>query len=786
MSVRYAACATCALIVSAPALSQSGNVDRNGNLSQSHIGIPSDPDGRLQEIVVTARRVSERLQDVPISVTALSPSALQSRGITNVFDLQFSSPSLVVNNTQASGRLGGRYVIRGQGAAADDAPPGVVTYLNDVPVYSYTVSRNFFDLQDIQVLKGPQGTLFGRNTNGGAVLYNTKKPMHQWEGYATARYGALDERMLEGVLNIPITEGLALRFGGNIVRRNGFTRNSSGADLDNQHYENARVSLLFEPDGNFSNILVYSYTNIDEIGPGNVLSQVVSCAEGGTADCLYPGAGGIQAAYDEVKNGKRRVNVETPGFQAVKTHSLSNTSEVNIGDNLSVKNVFGYISARYQGSNNFTNTTIPILSVNYSQYSRQLTEELQFRLSMLDDALKVIAGGFYLSSKGDPFKSSRTLGATNDGGIALPFLFRGANFSHFNDDSRALFAQGTLKLSPTLTLNAGYRYTWDTSRLSGGQFRTYFPENVVGVAVPPGQTLTVCSLDISGAPVPGISVDPLACDRRAKAKFSAGNYIVGLDWKLDRNTLLYIAHRKGYKSGGFNSTSSLATGDFIYGPEKLLDVEAGIKTQFSAFSVPVRLNIAGFHDWYQNLQLTVLVNASSGPQSLTQSVGRARLWGLEGEVTILPAAGVSLGASFGYFDGKFGKGQAADSVGNVVDLKGVPYGSAPKFTYGLNGAYTVPIAGGGEVSGSIFYAWRSGYFANFERIVENRYEKNGILNGRLQVIDFHGSGLDIALYGRNLTNKAYTLGIITGGAFGFRARYYGEPRTYGIETTYHF
>jgi iron complex outermembrane receptor protein len=769
------------------ASAQTHGTGANADTTENSATQSSEASEGLQEVTVTARRVSENVQRVPISVSVVTAAEMESRGVTSVYDLQFSSPSLTVNNTQGGGRLGGRYEIRGQGAAADDAPPGVVTYLNEVPVYTYTVSRNLFDMQEIEVLKGPQGTLFGRNTNGGAVLFDTKKPTQEFGGYVTARYGNLSENMFEAVVNLPVTDTLAVRIGGNRVRRDGFTKNLSGHDLDNQDYENARASVLWQPVAAFENLFVFNYTNINEYGPGNVLSQVIPCAQGGLADCFFPGAGGIQAAYNEVSGGTRTVDTNTPSFQQVSTRSYSNTSTLTINPDLIVKNIFGFNTAKFDGLNNFTNTSILVLPVYYSQLSKQTTDELQLQANFFEERLKVVTGAFYLTSIGDPFQSQGSpSGATNDALIAYPFLFGSANYSHYRDESRALFAQAGFKVTETLTLNAGYRYTWDKTGLSGSQIQTFFPGNADGVPVAPGTTVQACSLDLVNPPGPGISINPATCNRVANASFGAGNHLVGLDWQISPNTLLYITHRKGFKSGGFNSTSALVAGNFIYGPEDLQDVELGIKTQFDVAGIPMRFNASGFYDWYKDLQLTTLVNLPSGPQSLTQSVGGARLWGGESELTVIPFTGVSLGASLGLFDGKFTKGIAIASNGTPVDLVGVPYSSEPKVTYSFDGSYTHSVPFGGSITGSAFYSWRKGYYADFERIDANFIPSYGIVSARLALENIAEKGFDVALYGRNLADKSYPLAIITGGAFGFRSRYYGDPRTYGVEATYHF
>jgi iron complex outermembrane recepter protein len=175
------------------------------------------------DIVVTARRTEERLQDVPVAIAAFGAEALQERRIESEIDLQIATPGLTVRQTGSSDQL--NFAIRGQSIDSfSNSAPAVVAYFNDVPAGGGT-STAFFDLSSIQVLKGPQGTLFGRNATGGAVLYSTALPTHKFEGYAKAGYGNYDNVQLEGAVNLPIGEALALRFSGLHRKRDGFQRN---------------------------------------------------------------------------------------------------------------------------------------------------------------------------------------------------------------------------------------------------------------------------------------------------------------------------------------------------------------------------------------------------------------------------------------------------------------------------------------------------------------------------------------------------------------------------------
>ena len=751
---------------------------------------PTETTSGIEDIVVTARRSEENLQDVPLSITAFSSRSLAERGVRDIYDLQQATPALSVGGTQSEGRASGSYVIHGQKAAADDAPPGVVTYLNDVPVLGGEISRALFDLESVQVLKGPQGTLFGRNTNGGAILFNTVAPRSDFGGYVTARYGNYNDRYLEGAINLPLSESLAIRAAGNIERRNGFTKNDAGPDIDNLHYQNARFSIRFKPNDVLENTLVFNYTRIHERGPGFILVNLAPCTASSaptTASCLLTPALGFdpsisQQFADQQARGIRNVSQSQPSTTDIKAFGVSNTTTLSLG-NVTVKNIFGYHDYKFWGNVDDDGADYTILSVAYNRHTKTLTNELQVQGSFLDDRLKVIVGGFYLSSEEDPFCGERTgFCATNNGEIFLPLFFNNLQFEHKNDLSRALFAQASFALTPTLTATAGYRHTWDKTRLTDQHFRDFPAGNILGV--PAGARL--CSL-LASPLAAGVTVDPVNCVRQARANFSAGNYIATLDWKPAEGVLLYGAFRHGYKSGGLNSTSDFSGSQFIFAPEKLNDVELGLKVQRRIGDVDVRFNISGFHDWYDGLQLTsVIVDPVAGPQSLTQTVGKARLWGGEMELVVVPVRNLSLGVTFNYFDGKYISGTVIDSNSVSRNLSGVRYNSQPKFTYTLNASYGIEF-GDSKITPSVFYSWRKGYYINFEETPGRFIESYGLLNARIDYSNVANTKIDLAVFAKNITNKTYTLNPFLGGpAFGFDSRFFGEPRMYGVEASYRF
>lgn len=756
--------------------------------------LPADAEGAetaINDIVVTARRVSERLQDVPLSISAYNSETLEQKGVRDVYDLQQSSPGLAVASDQTQGRTAGTYNIRGQGQPSPSGAPGVVTYLNDVPVYGTEIVRAFYDLETVQVLKGPQGTLFGKNTNGGAILFNTKRPTDSFEGYATARIGNYDDRYLEGALNIPVTDGVALRFAGNIERRDGFTKNLSGRDLDNMKYHNWRATLRIAPSGSgFENLTTVNATRIDESDVGSKVIEVFRTPAILRGGSLSPQR--LAALNAALALPRRVVDNPNPGFQYVRTIGVTNSTTFDVSDAILIKNIAGFHQIKFNALSDLDNTGFDFLRANFNRFSKQWTEEFQVQGDFLDGNLKTIIGAFYLSDKLKPLSANdrrTTFDATIAADVLTPEGLRQLQTNPVKQSSRALFGQVSGKITPTLTLTAGYRYTWDRINTAVRHFRTFLPGTVL---LPPAipKPFTACSFPAAVSnPDPRFTLDLPNCTLRGRARFSAANYNISLDWKVSSDLLVYVTHRHGYKSGGVNTTSAFYGFGNIYSPEKVDDVEVGLKASGLLGSMRYTMNVSGFHSWYDQLQLSqVISDPLTGPQDLIQNTGAARLWGGDLEASLEPTRGLSLNTTLAYFDGKFTK-QSGVVIGRnslPVNLVGLKYRSLPKFRWTLGAAYRSEIGEIGEANVSAFVSHSKSYYQSYDTYTANFVPSYTLINARAGVDDLLGTKISIAAFGRNLTNRTYKVGNNGTPAFGFVGAVYGEPRTYGLEASFKF
>jgi iron complex outermembrane receptor protein len=717
-------------------------------------GAPKQPEaeeGRqnLTEIVVTARRREESLQSVPVSITALSGAEITQKNIVSTQDLQAHVPGLQTR-AAAYSRQQVSFRIRGLGQAIGGSLPSVVTYFQDVPTNAAGPGL-LYDLESVQVLKGPQGTLFGRNTVGGAVLINPKQPTSELGGYLDVSAGSLDYRRVQGAINVPLSDAIKLRVAFDSNEREGFTTDiGTGQKLDGRNYFDLRVGLLLTPFEGLTNYTVYDQYRNNSTG-GSLILQAVR--PGSLTDILNPGI--LDALALQKAMGNRFTNTSIgQSYDISIAHSLTNVLTYELDDHFTFKNILGYRGFKQRYTGDSDGSPFQVIEVTPSpDYTtggssgdpsqHVYTAEIQLQGSKLFNFLDFIVGGYYEDAKPN----------SNTDSNEFFLVVRQVNRQVLRyDTSKAVFGQATANfggMARGLSLTGGMRYTEDdraikASETSAGECRTILPNN--------------------------------GCFRDLAASFSQVTYNVSLDYKVNDDLLLYAAHRKGYKSGGFNQgVAVLEQAALSYKPEIVQDYEVGAKADFHIGDRPVRVNGALYQNNLSQIQRTVQLVFADSTAVVTGNDGNAVIRGAELEVSAIPIDNLRISGLYAYTDPKY----------KIPELVNTAFTIVPKHKFGLSLDYTVDLNGdAGSITPSLVFSYQSSSHTSNNTDANDIQPGYGLLDAR---IDWEVPKLNAKIYAfvSNITDKEYvTSNVNILSSLGFMAVAFGDPRTFGVGIRY--
>ncbi|TAK35090.1 MAG: hypothetical protein EPO21_07400 [Chloroflexota bacterium] len=749
---------------------------------------PVDEIAGLEEIIITARRTAERLQDVPAAVFAISADIIVEQGIRSDADLQAAIPGLVIRTAGTTNFIS--YVMRGQSLDQySGAVPGVQPYVNEVP-FMANAALSFYDLDGIQVLKGPQGTLFGRNLTGGAVLYQTAVPNENSKSYLSVAYGNLDRLVAEGAINIPVNEAVALRLAGTHTSGGAFIKNLyDGRMYGDKDYDSGRLSLILKPTDRLTSTTVAEATDSGGTNQPNFPYYVLPCGtQGGDKACnlnpsvpafqtlinsapgtYYPGypggyvfPGGLAELPGFLRSrGRYVVDSNAPFDHDADYFYVQNTTEYEISSDITIKNIVGY--SKSDAEDFFDNDASPYITIdpgldmpgstqNYRAKSRQLSDELQLNGKALDERLKYLAGLFYVSTRNDIDSAFRMLFIFPPD-ILYPIAIR---FHGITEDvSYAAFGQTTFAVTDRLNVTGGLRWTWD-------KLTTYHLED---------------SLFYTGG-------------TRQEAWEDKPSWTVSIDYDLSPDLMIYATTRGSWRVGGYNlfapQVGDKLTAEFggnYFLPETVRDVEVGTKFNGRIGTMPASLNVAAYYQWMKDVQRTGLGIIDGVGASATVTVGSAEVGGIETDFQILPTDWLRLGGSYAYTDARF-----VDNVGVLYGIPALfgPYADAPRHAGSLFGEITAPLPDNmGVLTFRVDgYAQSYFYFSNRARTFDPGTKIPGytLINMRLDWQDPIGiEGLTVSAFAKNLMDKPYWTGGAPGAQVaGLVSASFGPPRTYGV------
>jgi iron complex outermembrane recepter protein len=754
----------------------------------------------IEEVIVTARRREENLERVPISVSALSAQQLRQRSIVTQSDLQSAVPGLTLRETQGSNSL--TYSIRGQTVDVfTGSSSAVVPYLDEVQLVTGGAST-FFDLQSIQVLKGPQGTLFGRNTTGGAVLYTTAQPTDEFGGYVTTRVGEYDLREGQGAVNIPIVEDqLLLRVAGDLVAQDGYQFNL----FDDRHLgavdrKSGRATLLYRPTESFENTLLFEYDHSGGSSTANRLFAVngVGSTNGGFAlndaaaatynPASFPPAvwatylaqhpqaypGGIVAFLNQEspKLGFWQADEAGGVFHNEADYQLVDTTKYDIAPDTQIKNIFGFSSVNDndQGSTVgapflvFTSQNLPLGEFGNRDKFSTYSEELQLQGKTLDQALTYTVGGFYWNQDRHTVYPQEYFDLTP---ISSP-EFVDSSFA-IDDRTEALYAQGDYDFSSVglqgLKFTAGYRYSWEQVDIKqlADPYDFYY-------------------LKYGSDPEHLANSNP--------------SWTLELSYQPTDNLLLYVDGRRSWRSGGFNGTAppfltTAAGGGNIFRPEFTRDVEVGAKDQWTFLGQPGYTNIAVYNQWIDNVQRAEFPVPPGGESiAVTINVPEAEVTGMDLDSEFHATDWFDLGVAGAITDARFVKGENEANIFGTLYVFN-PYADTPRFSGSLYGVVTLPTP---EEIGVMklradLYGQTDMYFSNNNSTITpgTKLFGYGLLNLRYDWDEVMGTDFSFGAYIKNVMDKTYyTGGFSLSSSLGVSSAAVGVPRMYGFELTYNF
>jgi iron complex outermembrane recepter protein len=721
------------------------------------------------EIIVSARRRNESIQDTPIAITAINSAQLESKGAVNIGDLMGTAPNLVITN-QNSGGAAANLSIRGLTYAdvEKSQEPTVGVVVDGVFIGTSTGQFfDFFDIDQVEVLRGPQGTLFGRNTIGGVVNIKRTRPTGEFGGKAEISYGSYGALATRAVLNVPLIDHqLALKFFDFHNENKGYYRDGiTGERRGGNNNENFGASVLVAPDGsNFDAVLtVEKQVQKFDVVVSSLSGTGEAFCNQATIDYIVGLSGGpagsVQAASAAECGRNNREDLYTVfGSPAVSNYSApAVTLEMNYNlGGIKLTSVSGYRNSEENQTQDFDGARTDLYYTRRIQDYAQWSQELR-AAGKIGSSFDYVVGGYWFKSDYSLTQYTRFFGQSpNIDPIVVdkaPQLVQGAT------RSLAIFGDFNWAFADKLRLSFGGRFTRDKKSLSNAYG---------GVLLGQGQ-----------------------------GTFKKFTPKIGLDYRPNSDTMIYASWSRGFRSGGFSPRAGTAiTAGVAYEPETVDSYEIG--TKLDLFDRKLQFNVAAFYSKYDKLQQnTTIPGGPTGNQTITSNVGSADIKGIEMDFTARPAEGLRFNGSLGLLKSKF-KGFIVGNTTPAGALRQFDYSGndmiySPKVNASLSADYTLPTSFG-KIMTNIGYRYVGAYDQQISAAsLTIPATGNVIVNGndpRVRTDAQHIVDISVAakfnigeteakltLFGRNmLDNRGPTHGFTFGlGAFG-TAR---EPRTFG-------
>ncbi len=726
----------------------------------------------LGAVVVTAQKREQKLEDVPVAVTAITSRQLETRGIEDIADLSALAPGLQVEQSP-SNRGVAQVAIRGnvQINPAIYWDTAVGTYLDGV--FLGKAQGSVFDVVDlnrVEVLRGPQGTLYGRNTIGGAINLVTREPTGELGVTASAGGGNYGAHVEKVSLDLPKFSIVSLAFGALSDQRDGWVKTTPGSSVDSLNNRGnsafrAAMNLDFAP--GLKGTYRFDLSNIEE---NNMFSQLYRL------DPAFP----FYAAMSPYLSQQRQTtaSIDGPSFEHVNTQGHSFTLTWDVDPNNQFKSITAYRHLNSRDAEDLDGTPVALADTQRFTKYHQFSQELQWVGH--EGRWNYVGGLYYFHDDG----------FTNN---PQTFFLGGAVYDSrygTRSDAWAPYGQVDYKLTEALTLTAGLRYT---EELKGGDRIFGCNAAAAGCTPPAGQPFLYIVPEGTGHSV---------------GRFEALTPSFTAAYRVNRNLNTYIRYSQGFKSGGFNGeTDDPNEVHTPFQPEKQITIELGAKSSF--FDNRAELNAAIFNNNIRNLQESIFTGQGAAA-SIIRNAGQATVRGVELEGAVTPVRGTRISANYAYLDAHYNSfDDNCDPVTHQCDQvkDNRAFVHAPRGTFNLVANSRFLRTGWGTLEGTADYAYTSGFFLYpyqlsttpgapgydaTKQFANNTHVKGyGLLNLRLALTQIPISDKiwgELALWGRNVTDEAVATNLIDfGPGFGnMTPAYFNDPATYGITGTIHY
>ncbi|WP_300395488.1 TonB-dependent receptor [Henriciella sp.] len=784
-----ASCLALMAMSSAYAAAQGSALNEDSQSEQASNPEAWDAENKLGVVIVNARRKSENIQDIPVSVTAIGGEALNDFGIDNPQDLVKIAPGLVTGPGSTRGFnqlvIGIRGQRNGDPAIASDQSIGV--YFAEAPQNApQGLNQAFFDLNNVQVLRGPQGTLFGRNATGGAVLIEPNMPGEEFGGYIRGAKGNYEHTELEGGINAPLGDSAGFRLSGIYSERDGYLTNvATGQEVNDINRYALRAIGRWEISSDLATTTIGTYSKSDTNGEGVKLFRTTANAVPGLDEALdfSRSLGDYEFASDLGTGNPLGANA---AFSEV--YSIQNTTAYEIGD-ITIKNIISYRDITDTSISDADGSLVATQNSMVSDSIQEFSEE--FQLSGLTGRYDYVAGLYYFKSEGTEAIEAYTFGSPR----------QVINDIDANNTSYSAYAHlnvGLAELLDGLSVSLGARISRDK--------REMIYRSRVQAAV--GSSDYLCSLD--GTSIP--RNDRSLCNIPVSEEFTEPTWELSANWQATSDNLLYASYRRGYRTGGFSSSArDIRIAGVAYEPEFVDTYEVGSKNSFEFAGMYGSFNLAAYYSDYRDIQRRSNAIRDGVLFNFVTNAANAHISGGEVELVLRPTDELTF--NFGYalvkpeYD-EFIEALQFDGVEYLVDISDSQFNDVSEHQLNAAVIYELPLTRSlGEMSLQANASYRSEYTTQFEintsncstgapppnDFYRNCYNSEGVLDGytlvnaRLNWKNVASRGFDLGLFVNNATDELYYPSAFTGlAALGSFAVGIGAPRTWGIELTVPF